>query len=149
MKPGVLLGDFNGLSAAEVIDPDGTRRYYDAECYRDQDHDDLEYQVLAGSAGGENLADRWQTEILLRRGFMVDSAAHLGAPWEATVGHWPDGQGDPDPWGPRRIDHIFATRQVAPALRSYRLHRSSAALAASDHLSPVLTVSPDKIATGS
>jgi endonuclease/exonuclease/phosphatase family metal-dependent hydrolase len=133
-KKAVVLGDFNAASAARIPGPDGHERYYDAEWYRDQDHDDLEYQVIPETIGGEQLADRRQTQALLRRGFMVDAAAHLGAPWEATVGHWKDGQGDPDPWGERRIDLILATRPVAPALVSYRVHRSSVAFAASDHL---------------
>ncbi|MFG2716914.1 endonuclease/exonuclease/phosphatase family protein [Streptomyces sp. NPDC048416] len=134
VKKSVVLGDFNALSAAVLSDQSGQERYYDPECYRDQDHDDLEYQVIPETIGGEQLADRRQTRALLRGGFMVDAAAHLGAPWEATVGHWENGKGDPDPWGERRIDLVLASRPVAPALVSYQTHRSVAARAASDHL---------------
>ncbi|WP_030230305.1 endonuclease [Streptomyces sp. NRRL S-350] len=144
-KPGFGIGDFNGLSAATITGPDGEPRYYDAEPYIEQDHDDLEYQLLPGTIGGEQLADRRQSEALLRRGFMVDAAAHLGAPWQPTVGHWEDGRGDPDPWGPRRIDLILATRPVAPALVSYRTHRSPAAEEASDHLPVVCEFDPAMI----
>ncbi len=144
-KPGFVVGDFNGLSAAKVLGADGRPRYYDGEPYRDQDHDDLEYQVLAGTIGGEQLADRRQSEVLLRRGFMVDTAAHLGVPPEPTVGHWEDGRGDPDPWGPRRIDLILATRPVAPAVISYRTHRSAAAEEAADHLPVVCEFDPTKM----
>lgn len=143
-KPGLLLGDFNALSAAKIPGPDG-ERYYDAEPYLDHDHDDLEYQLLDGTIGGKQLADRRQTEVLLRRGFMVDAAAHLGAPWQPTVGHWEDGRGDPDPWGPRRIDLVLATRPVAPALLDYATHSSPAARDASDHLPVICTIDPSKI----
>ncbi|GAB7185757.1 endonuclease/exonuclease/phosphatase family protein [Kitasatospora sp. NPDC001095] len=128
-KPGILAGDFNSISAATTSD----HVYYDAEPYTDQDHDDLEYQCIAETVGGENLADRRQTAALLRRGFMVDAAAQLAARWQPTVGYWADGQGDPDPWGERRIDLILATRPVAPALVHYRAHVSPASEAAADH----------------
>ncbi|MGW2229543.1 endonuclease/exonuclease/phosphatase family protein [Streptomyces formicae] len=134
VQPGFVVGDFNSISAAEIEDGDGGRRYYDDEPYLDMDHDDLEFQVQDGSIGGIQLADRQPTQSLLRKGFMVDAAAHLGAPWQATTGHWEDGRGDPDPWGARRIDLILATRSVAPALTSYRTHRSPAAKDAADHL---------------
>ncbi|MEU4300287.1 endonuclease/exonuclease/phosphatase family protein [Kitasatospora aureofaciens] len=130
-KPGILAGDFNAISAATTI-PGGTQ-FYDPEPYHDQDHDDLEYQLQPGTAGGTQLADRRQTAALLRAGYMVDAAAHLAAPWQPTVGYWADGQGDPDPWGERRIDLILATRPVAPALVRYRAHVSPASEAAADH----------------
>ncbi|MFE2104531.1 endonuclease/exonuclease/phosphatase family protein [Kitasatospora sp. NPDC059463] len=143
-KPGVALGDFNSISAASIT-VDGQERPYDEEPYRDQHHDDLEYQCVPETIGDTNLADRRPTAMLLRRGFMVDAAAHLGAPWEPTVGHWEDGTGDPDPWGPRRIDLALATRPVAPALVGYRTHRSPAAEAASDHLLIAVDIDPSKI----
>ncbi|MBP5935366.1 endonuclease/exonuclease/phosphatase family protein [Streptomyces acidiscabies] len=139
-KPGLLLGDFNALSAATV---DG--QYYDAEPYLDQDHDDLEYQLVEGTIGKEQLADRRQTEALLRRGYMVDAAAHLGVPWQATAGHWADGQGDPDPWGARRIDLVYTTRPVVPALVGYRTHTSPAAKRAADHLPVICEIDPSRI----
>ncbi|MFE7272560.1 endonuclease/exonuclease/phosphatase family protein [Streptomyces sp. NPDC057623] len=146
-KPGFLLGDFNALSAAQVTGPNGQPHYYDHEVYQDHDHDDLEYQVLDGTIGGEQLADRRQTEALLRRGFMVDTAAHLGVPWHPTVGHWEDGRGDPDPFGERRIDLILATRPAAPSLIAYGTHDTPAAREASDHLSPFIDIDPAKITT--
>jgi hypothetical protein len=146
VKPGVIVGDFNAPLAAK-IDDDGYRgrRYYDVEPYLEQDHDDLEFQVQAGTIGGRQLADRRQTEVLLRRGYMVDAAAHLGAPWQPTVGHWPDGQGDPDPWGPRRIDLILASRPIAPALVSFHTHTSAAADEAADHRPIVVELDPAQI----
>lgn len=144
-RPGVIMGDFNALSAARVRTPDGEVRYYDEEPYLDQDHDDLEYQLQPGTIGGVQLADRRQTELLLRRGFMVDAAAHTGAPWRPTVGYWQDGRGDPDPWGPRRIDLVLVTRPVVPALVSYSTHDTPAARAAADHLPVVCTIAPSRI----
>ncbi|MFD8609699.1 endonuclease/exonuclease/phosphatase family protein [Streptomyces sp. NPDC059631] len=144
-KPGLVLGDFNALSAAKADGPEGEQYYYDPEPYLDQDHDDLEYQLLEGTIGTTQLADRRQTKVLLRRGFMVDAAAHLGVEWQATVGHWEDGQGDPDPWGARRIDLVYATRPVVPALVSYRTHTSPAARTASDHLPVICEIDPSKI----
>lgn len=143
-KPGLVLGDFNALSAAKIDGPE-REQYYDPEPYLDQDHDDLEYQLLEGTIGNRQLADRRQSEVLLRRGFMVDAAAHLGAAWQPTVGHWEDGRGDPDPWGPRRIDLIYATRPVAPALVSYSTHASPAAHDASDHLPVICEIDPSLI----
>ncbi|MFD5030026.1 endonuclease/exonuclease/phosphatase family protein [Streptomyces sp. NPDC058405] len=145
VKPGFCVGDFNSISAAKVDDGQGGRRFYDAEPYVDMRHDDLEFQVQAGTIGTTQLADRRQTEALLRKGYMVDAAAHLGAPWEPTVGHWEDGRGDPDPWGQRRIDLILASRSAAPALTGYQAHRSAAAEEASDHLPIYVDFDPSKI----
>ncbi|RZD82246.1 endonuclease/exonuclease/phosphatase family protein [Streptomyces albidoflavus] len=142
----IIMGDFNSISAAEVDGLGGGRRFYDAEPYTDLvDHDDLEYQVKRVVEGEAPLADREPTKILLRRGFFVDAAAHLGAPWQPTVGHWEDGQGDPDPWGLRRIDLGLASRPVAPALTSYGAHHSAAARKASDHVPIWMDVNPSAI----
>jgi endonuclease/exonuclease/phosphatase family metal-dependent hydrolase len=148
VKPGVCIGDFNALSAAEINTGHGGRRFYDDEPYLDMRHDDLEFQVRAGAIGGTQLADRRQTEALLRNGYMVDAAAHLGAPWQPTVGHWEDGRGDPDPWGARRIDLILATRPIAPALTRYQTHKSATAEEASDHLPVYTDLAPAKIQSG-
>ncbi|MEU5138141.1 endonuclease/exonuclease/phosphatase family protein [Streptomyces californicus] len=142
--PGFCLGDANSISAATVDDGVGGRRYYDHEPYTRQNHDDLEYQVWADTIGGAQLARRDNTAVLLRSDYMVDAAAYLGAKWEPTVGHWADGQGDPDPWGPRRIDLILATRTAAPLLTRYGVHRSPAGLRGADHLPPYVDVDPGK-----
>ncbi|KUO04823.1 endonuclease/exonuclease/phosphatase family protein [Streptomyces caeruleatus] len=145
VQPGFCVGDFNSISAAEVDDGQAGRKYYDDEPFVDMRHDDLEFQVQADTIGTTQLADRRQTKALLRKGYMVDTAAHLGAPWQPTVGHWEDGRGDPDPWGPRRIDLILATRSIAPALTGYQVHRSAAAEEASDHLPVYVDFAPSKI----
>lgn len=144
-KAGVAIGDFNAPSAAKILGPDGEFVFYDAEPYLDQDHDDLEYQVGPVVPGQPQLARREQTEALLRRGYMVDVAAHLNTPWQPTVGHWEDGLGDPDPWGPRRIDLILATRPVTPALMRYGTHASAAARQGADHLPIYADIDPGLI----
>ncbi|MFI1189389.1 endonuclease/exonuclease/phosphatase family protein [Streptomyces californicus] len=145
--PGFCLGDVNSISAATIDNGNGGRRYYDHEPYTKQRHDDLEYQVQADTIGGAQLARRDNTTLLLRNSYMADVAAYLGAKWEPTVGHWADGQGDPDPWGPRRIDLILATRPVAPLLTRYGVHRSPAGMRAADHLQPYADFDP--VGTGS
>lgn len=97
VQPGFCVGDFNAISAAEVDDGRGGRRFYDAEPYTDMCHDDPEFQVRAGTIGTTRPADRRQTETLLRRGFMVDAAAHLGARWRSGAGRTVVVTGDP--WG--------------------------------------------------
>ncbi|QFQ97277.1 endonuclease/exonuclease/phosphatase family protein [Streptomyces phaeolivaceus] len=153
VNPAVVVGDFNSVSAALRRRRwwHWRRKYYDAEPYLKQRHDDLEYQVQPHRIGKRfrrQLAYRQQTENLLRGGYMVDAAAHLDEPWHPTVGHVQDGQGDPDPWGKRRIDLILASRPVAPALTAYGIHGSTAARAASDHLMPWITVDPSRIQKG-
>jgi endonuclease/exonuclease/phosphatase family metal-dependent hydrolase len=150
VKPGFCVGDFNALSAAlrkrrwwQL-----RRKYYDPEAYLNMRHDDLEFQIHPSRIGRRfrrQLADRRQTTALLRKGYMVDAAAHLGVPWAPTVGHWEDGRGDPDPWGARRIDLILATRPVAPALTRYQAHRSAAAEEASDHLPVYVDFQPELV----
>lgn len=153
VKPGFLIGDFNGLSAARLQRRWWQLRgqYYDPEPYLRQRHDDLEFQVRAGRIGRtfrRQLADRRQTQVLLRNDYMVDASAYLNTPWEPTVGHWDDGKGDPDPWGPRDIDKIFGTRPARPALLSTTIHRSATALEASDHLPKYADFDPRRIVTG-
>jgi len=154
VQPGFCVGDFNSISATRRRQRRWwqlRRAYYDVELYLNQQHDDLEYQVQADRIGKHfkrQLADRRQTQALLRKGYMVDAAAHLGAPWDPTVGHWEDGRGDPDPWGARRIDLVLASRPVAPALAAYRAHRSAAAEEASDHLPVYVDFDPSRILRG-
>ncbi|WP_404868486.1 endonuclease/exonuclease/phosphatase family protein [Kitasatospora griseola] len=144
-RPAAILGDFNALSAAQVLGPDGRTGFYDAEPYTAQAHDDLEYQCVAETVGAGNVADRRQSAVLLRDGFAVDAAAHLGAPWRPTSGHWPNGAGDPDAWGERRIDLILLTRPVAPALAAYGAHATTASTRASDHLPVYADIRPARI----
>ncbi|MFE2726483.1 endonuclease/exonuclease/phosphatase family protein [Kitasatospora sp. NPDC059327] len=141
-KVGLVAGDFNSISAA--TGPGGG--FYDVEPYTGQDHDDLEYQCVPETIGSTNLADRRPTRALLRNGFTVDAAAYLGARWRPTVGYWADGDGDPDPWGERRIDLFLATRPVAPALVRYGVHLSPAGATASDHRLVHVDIDPAGIA---
>lgn len=48
---------------------------------------------------------RYLAKVYRDRASMArEREADLAVPWQATVGHWEDGRGDPDPWGARCID---------------------------------------------
>ncbi|CAM5313564.1 endonuclease/exonuclease/phosphatase family protein [Streptomyces abikoensis] len=131
--PGAVGADWNAISADRR--PDGS--LFDDDPYTGQDHIDLEYQIeWRDDPTAPPKADRRAGEVL-RRGGLLDTAAVLDVPWEPTTGHWANGRGDPDRWGPRRIDTIRITEHLAPALRAHRTVRTSDTLAASDHL-PVI-----------
>ncbi|WP_439681569.1 endonuclease/exonuclease/phosphatase family protein [Embleya sp. MST-111070] len=137
--PGAIGADWNAISADRR--PDGT--YYDTDPYTHQDHIDLEYQIEWREDPSETpVADRRASEVLRRSG-LFDTAALLDTPWEPSSGHWPDGKGDPDKWGERRVDTIRITRHLIPGLRSHRTIRTPDTLAGSDHLPVVVEVEPE------
>jgi hypothetical protein len=77
-------------------------------------------------------ADRVPGDVLFAGG-LLDAAAVLRAPWQATVGYYPgDGYGARGIL--RRIDAIRVQRRVAPALRAYQVCDTELARRASDHL---------------
>jgi endonuclease/exonuclease/phosphatase family metal-dependent hydrolase len=78
---------------------------------------------------------------VLLGGGLRDAAAIIDAPWQPSCGHWAD-----DPFGPRRVDGIRVTAQVAPAVTGVETIRSDLAPRASDHLPVVVTVDTDRIA---
>lgn len=125
--PGLIAGDWNGISADRIRRPgavagDGSVLdewvLYDKEPYHGKiEHGDLVYQTrwtFDATGVAQQYADREPGEVLYLGG-LRDVAAALNAPWETTVGHWPDD----DPYGERRIDIVRATEDVVPALRSY------------------------------
>lgn len=140
---GAIGGDWNGPSAD--FRPDGSR--YDPDWHRDQPwYPDLIYQCewdYDESGRRRHWMDRRPGEVLFAGG-LEDAAAITGAPWEATVGHWPDN----DPFGARRIDAIKVTGEFHPALTAHETIRTPLALAASDHLPVVATYDPARIASG-
>ncbi|MCC3766093.1 endonuclease/exonuclease/phosphatase family protein [Streptomyces sp. UNOC14_S4] len=140
--PGAIGADWNAISADHRTD--GT--LFDDDPYTAQDHIDLEYQVeWREDPTAPPKADRRASEVL-RRGGLLDTAAVLDVPWEPTTGHWTDGQGDPDRWGPRRIDTIRITDHLVPALRAHRTVRTPDTLAASDHLPVVVDLALAEVA---
>lgn len=155
--PGLIGADWNAVSADRVMRP-GWISDEDAEPDRwmlyDPDpytgigkewHGDLVYQTTWDyDDDGQRRwrADREPGEVLYAGG-LRDAAAALNAPWQTTVGHWPEG----DPYGHRRIDAIRVTEDVIPALLSYDVVNTELALSASDHLPVLVRYDPDSIAS--
>lgn len=128
---GVLGADFNCVSADCLP---GTGAYYDDDPYTEQKHDMLEYQILWRNDPSElPVADRRAAELMRRQG-LLDTAPLANAPWAPSCGHWTDAAGNPDIWGPRRIDTLRLTRRLAPGVRTHHTIRTATSLAASDHL---------------
>lgn len=137
---GLVGMDANCVSAD--LSP-STGRYYDHDPCTDQNHDLLEYQIQWREDPSEPpVADRRAAEVMHRQG-LLDTAALVDAPWEASCGHWIDSAGRPDVWGPRRIDTVRVTRHLAPAVRAHRTIRTDSSLAASDHLPVVVDIETD------
>lgn len=159
--PGLIAGDWNAVSADRVFrqgwisedDAEPDRWVlYDKDPYTGRDasgelkpwHGDLVYQAKweYDSEGRRRWwADREPGEVLYAGG-LRDAAAALNAPWQTTVGHWPEG----DPYGERRIDAIRVTEEVEPALRGYEVINTELSRSASDHLPVVVTYAPTAIA---
>ncbi|MGW5789210.1 endonuclease/exonuclease/phosphatase family protein [Saccharopolyspora sp. NPDC003752] len=160
--PGLIGADWNSVSADRVFRPgwisedDGEPDrwvYYDHDPYtgrgpdgrRKEWHHDLVYQTKwEYTATGELRwwADREPGEVLYAGGLgLRDVAAALDAPWQATGGHWPEG----DPFGERRIDAIRVTQDVIPALRAYKIAGTDLAFDASDHLPVLVDYDPTAI----
>lgn len=160
--PGLIAGDWNGISADRIRRPgavagDGSVLdewvLYDKEPYHGKvEHGDLVYQTrwtFDANGVARQFADREPGEVLYLGG-LRDVAAALNAPWETTVGHWPDD----DPYGERRIDIVRATHDVVPALRSYAVLSKPTSDAgpggadpkeASDHLPILVEYEPSAI----
>ncbi|MGW7004187.1 hypothetical protein ACWGCW_15540 [Streptomyces sp. NPDC054933] len=134
---GILGADFNCVSADFLP---GSTTYYDHDPYTEQDHDLLEYQILWRDDPSEPpVADRRAAEVMRRQG-LLDTAPLANAPWQPSCGHWTDAAGNPDVWGPRRIDTLRVTRRLALGIRTHRTVRTTNSLAASDHLPVVADI---------
>ncbi|MCK2245414.1 MULTISPECIES: endonuclease/exonuclease/phosphatase family protein [unclassified Crossiella] len=118
--PTLVGGDFNSVSAAPTLvgpglaDPDP----YTGRCWADSF---AQYCHLIYRPDGTLVwsADRRPTLSLVASG-LHDAAVALGAPWQATVGHWPGGD-----HSPARLDHIWCGRAFAGALRGYRVQTAA------------------------
>jgi hypothetical protein len=108
---GVIGADWNALGADFV-----GQRYYDPEPEG--------YLTSVASLA----LDRRPGAVLRDKG-LVDAAAALQSPWEATTGHWPA-----EEYGSRRIDIVRVTDTMVPALRWCRVIDTPDARRLSDHL---------------
>ncbi|SHN75896.1 endonuclease/exonuclease/phosphatase family protein [Cryptosporangium aurantiacum] len=102
--PGIVGGDFNGVAADSSYDPDP----YAGVAW---------HPVHAQAFGPGGGVDRRAPSVLERQGRLQDCARLAGAPWTATVGHWPD-----DPHPPRRIDRWYGSWHLPPgAVTGFRV----------------------------
>ena len=89
-------------------------------------------------------ADRRAGDVLFAGG-LLDAAAVLRAPWQPTVGYYPE-DGYAARGIMRRIDAVRVTSQVVPALRAYHVTDTPLARSASDHLPVSVEYVPAQIA---
>lgn len=153
-QTGWLGADFNCLSAdlRKVNGLEGLVRrlfhrppYYYPEPYTRQRHDMLEYQILwRKNPRKRPIADRRAAEVMLRAG-LLDPAAVLNVPLQASCGHWTSPDGKQDTWGYRNIDTSRVTRDVAQALVSHKVVDTEEAKNSSDHLPAVTVVDETRI----
>ncbi|MFH8350115.1 hypothetical protein [Streptomyces sp. NPDC018045] len=130
---GAIGADWNSLDAARRADGS----YYDADRYAGQRHRKLRYQVHFDPARPDAppVANRDAAVLLSQEpGGLHDAAPLLDVAWEPSCGHWLDGQGRPDPFGPGRIDTTRATLRLARTAYAHTTHHGPKAKAASDHL---------------
>jgi len=147
----LLIGaDWNAQSADRVPDP----RTWQPRLYEPSDpfaavswDEDLVHQCCyQDSADGirRHWVDLAAGEALVAGG-LLDAAAALRAPWQATCGYFPgDGYGSRGIL--RRIDGIRVTAPVLPALRAHLVTDTPAARLASDHLPVTVEYVPADIA---
>jgi len=163
--PGIIGGDWNGVSADRVFRPSQNGRettgagnwvFYDEEPdYQKMNTGEVVYQTTwKFNENGQPYfsTDREAGEILSIGG-LRDVAAALDTPWEPTVGHWDKH----DPLGKRRIDAIRVTQEVVPALLSYSVISDAVSeligaesvdpKTASDHLPIVMEYEPSLMNT--
>jgi hypothetical protein len=147
----LLIGaDWNAQSADVVSDPQtGQQQLYEpvdpfAAVSWDED---LAHQCCRAESAdgvGRHWVDRSAGEALVAGG-LVDAAAALRAPWQATCGYFPgDGYGSLGIL--RRIDAIRVTTPVLPALRRHEVTDTAATRLASDHLPVTVEYVPTDVA---
>jgi hypothetical protein len=136
-QPALVGADWNTVGADRVLDEQTQRwEFYDPDPYADSPWvPDMIYQcewAYDDRGRRRHWADRRPGDVLSSGG-LHDAAAMLRAPWEPTVGHWPDSE-----LGRHgiavRFDGVRVTGHVVPALRVHAVVRTGLSLAASDHL---------------
>lgn len=146
----LLIGaDWNTQSADKVTDPQtGQQQLYepsDPFAAVPWDEDLIHQCCFTDSPDGirRHWVDRTAGEVLAAGG-LIDAAAALRAPWQATCGYFP-GDGYGSRGIRRRIDAIRVTTPVLPALRSHQVYDTPAARLASDHLPVAVEYAPADI----
>lgn len=130
--PGMVLGDFNGISSSETYDVDP---YPATDWFPERVHQ-LRTDVPAGKIVADRRADHVLTSPDL--GQLTDAAIHLDAPWKPTTGHGPV---DRHPY--RRIDRGLVTPHVRPALLAYAVGEP----AISDHRPILIDIDSSHLAS--
>ncbi|GAA3392887.1 endonuclease/exonuclease/phosphatase family protein [Cryptosporangium minutisporangium] len=144
--PGLVGGDFNGVGADPAYDPDPYRLGLTAPG-RDADGVAPWHPVYAHACGPDGAVDRRAAALLEHSGRLQDCARLAGAPWTATVGHWPT-----DPHPPRRIDRWYGSWHLPPeAVTGFRVLDGRFAPGflplreVSDHLPVEVTLDPARL----
>jgi len=148
-SPPALVGaDWNTVGADRLRDEQTQQwQLYDPDPYAGAPWiSDMIYQcewAYDDSGARRHWADRHAADILSSGG-LHDVAAVLRAPWQPTIGHWPDSELSRHGIT-ARFDAIRVTEQVVPALHTHRVVRTSLSLSASDHLPVVIEYDPEAL----
>ncbi|WP_405018111.1 hypothetical protein OHV05_15020 [Kitasatospora sp. NBC_00070] len=119
--PGGVGADWNEIGA----DRRPTGAYFDPDTLPGQTHRKVRYQARFDPAdpAAPAVSDRSATTLLLQQpGGLVDTAAVADVPWLPTTGHWLTGGQRAESFGPRRIDTLRVTADLAPAVRAHTTH---------------------------
>ncbi|MEU6234477.1 hypothetical protein [Kitasatospora sp. NPDC047058] len=119
--PGGIGADWNEISS----DRRPTGAYFDPDTLPGQNHRKVRYQARFDPANptAPAVSDRSATTLLLQEpGGLVDTAAVADVPWLPTTGHWLTDGRRAESFGPRRIDTLRITSDLAPAVRAHTTH---------------------------
>ncbi len=119
--PGGVGADWNEISSDRR--PAGA--YFDRDTLPGQNHRKVRYQARfdPDNPSAPAVSDRSATTLLLQQpGGLVDTAAVADVPWLPTTGHWVKADGRSESFGPRRIDTLRVTSDLAPAVRAHTTH---------------------------
>ncbi|MGW2397186.1 hypothetical protein ACWCYY_11590 [Kitasatospora sp. NPDC001664] len=119
--PGGIGADWNSISS----DRRPTGAYFDPDTLPGQTHRKVRYQARfdPDNPAAPAVSDRSATTLLLQQpGGLVDTAAVADVPWLPTTGHWLTDGRHAESFGPRRIDTLRVTSDLAPAVRAHTTH---------------------------
>ncbi len=119
--PGGIGADWNEISSDRRL----TGAYFDPDTLPGQTHRKVRYQARfdPDNPTAPAVSDRSATTLLLQQpGGLLDTAAVADVPWLPTTGHWVDAEGRRESFGPRRIDTLRITSDLAPAVQAHTTH---------------------------